>query len=715
MDFRYQSTSHDFRSRSSNTGYDRSSRGPGDGWTCGSCQFYNFASRTTCLKCGPNEGKRRCGWNSGIETEKWRCQQCQFENFASRTTCYKCGPSAGKRWNNMNTATEASDWMCPKCNFNNYASRTSCFKCGPSGGSSRNWNPRGGILKYPTADDSGSWCEDEESPSVSCGWQSRQPRPSYPQRNLYEDQQTNYNMPSHSTSGDSNIYSSKMSFLDSLDESKDSQSCQKVQEEGLIDWDYLKDNEEKFEAERWAHLPEIKKSFYDEDPAIKAMTNEEVQKFREENFNISVSLSNPENAIDIPNPVHTFNQAFHNYPEILKEIEKQGFEHPTPIQCQSWPILMKGHDMIGIAQTGTGKTLAFILPALIHIVHQPVPRWERPGPTCLVLAPTRELAQQIEKEVTKYQYQNIRCVVVYGQGDKRQQIRQINAKAEIVVATPGRLNEFSEKEIIDLSGVSYLVLDEADRMLDMGFEPQIRKIILDIRPDRQSILTSATWPEGVRSLAAKLLKDPIHVIVGSLDLQAASTVSQQVIICKEEEKRDKLLDFINRLGEEDKAIVFIGRKSMVDFLSVEMMEEGKHVQSMHGDREQEEREKALSDLKSGRVRVLLATDVAARGIDVIDITYILNFDCPRDMEEYVHRIGRTGRAGRQGHACTFITWKDWKNAGKLIEILEKSGEEVNRELYRMKERWEQAKEERGLQDRWGRYSHTAQREGGHRW
>ncbi|XP_063609430.1 probable ATP-dependent RNA helicase DDX43 [Penaeus indicus] len=472
---------------------------------------------------------------------------------------------------------------------------------------------------------------------------------------------------------------------------------------------------EKFEAERWAHLPEIKKNFYVEDPDVKAMNSKQVQKFREENFNISVSLCNPESEIDIPNPVHTFNQAFHNYPEILKEIEKQGFEHPTPIQCQSWPILLKGHDMIGIAQTGTGKTLAFILPALIHIVHQPVPRWERPGPTCLVLAPTRELAQQIEKEVTKYQYQNIRCVVVYGQGDKRQQIRQINAKAEIVVATPGRLNEFSEKEIINLSGVSYLVLDEADRMLDMGFEPQIRKIILDIRPDRQSVLTSATWPEGVRSLAAKLLKNPIHVVVGSLDLQAASTVSQQVIICKEEEKRDKLLDFINRLGEEDKAIVFVGRKSMVDYLSVEMMEEGKCVQSMHGDREQEEREKALSDLKSGRVRVLLATDVAARGIDVIDITYILNFDCPRDMEEYVHRIGRTGRAGRQGHACTFITWKDWKNAGKLIEILEKSGEEVNRELYRMKERWEKTKEERGLQDRWGRYSHTAQREGGHRW
>ncbi|XP_037797054.1 probable ATP-dependent RNA helicase DDX43 [Penaeus monodon] len=714
MDSRYfQSTaSHDFRNRSSGTDFDRSSRSYGDGWTCGSCQFYNFGSRSSCLKCGPNEGKRLSGLNSASESEKWRCHQCQFENFASRTTCYKCGPNGGKRWNSKNTTREASDWTCPKCHFSNYASRTTCFKCGPSGGttltsgaSSRKWSSRGGISKYPTTDGSGSWCDEEES---------RPPRHSYPQ-NLYGDQQTNYKKYSPSASGESNIYSSKMSFLDSLDESNGSQRCQKAEEEGLIDWDFLKENEEKFEAERWAHLPEIKKNFYVEDPDVKAMSNKQVQKFREENFNISVSLCNPESEIDIPNPVHTFNQAFHNYPEILKEIEKQGFEHPTPIQCQSWPILMKGHDMIGIAQTGTGKTLAFILPALIHIVHQPVPRWERLGPTCLVLAPTRELAQQIEKEVTKYQYQNIRCVVVYGQGDKRQQIRQINAKAEIVVATPGRLNEFSEKEIINLSGVSYLVLDEADRMLDMGFEPQIRKIILDIRPDRQSVLTSATWPEGVRSLAAKLLKNPIHVVVGSLDLQAASTVSQQVIICKEEEKRDKLLDFINRLGEEDKAIVFVGRKSMVDYLSVEMMEEGKCVQSMHGDREQEEREKALSDLKSGRVRVLLATDVAARGIDVIDITYILNFDCPRDMEEYVHRIGRTGRAGRQGHACTFITWKDWKNAGRLIEILEKSGEVVDRELYRMKERWEKTKEERGLQDRCGRYSHTAQREGGHRW
>ncbi|XP_068217984.1 probable ATP-dependent RNA helicase DDX43 [Palaemon carinicauda] len=395
----------------------------------------------------------------------------------------------------------------------------------------------------------------------------------------------------------------------------------------------------------------------------------------------------------IPNPVKLFEQAFSSYPLILKEISKQGFENPSAIQCQSWPILMKGYDMIGTSHTGSGKTLAFLLPALLHICAQPTPRWERPGPTCLVLAPTRELAQQIEREVIKFQYENIRVVCCYGQGDKRHQIQKLNAMSEIVIATPGRLNDFVSQDLVNLSGVSYLVLDEADRMLDMGFEPQVRKIVMNIRPDRQTILTSATWPDEVQLLANKLLTNPIHVIVGSLDLQAVDTITQRVVVCSIMEKEERLLQFMKNLKPEDKAIIFVAQKITVDDLSVKLLEAGYAVESMHGGRNQRDREYSLRQLKSGRSKVLIATDVAARGIDINDITHVVNYDCPRDMEEYVHRVGRTGRAGRSGESLTLVCRDDWKVSGKLIEILEKSDQEVPNDLLRMKERYERVREE----------------------
>uniref|UniRef100_A0A0P4WJQ0 RNA helicase n=1 Tax=Scylla olivacea TaxID=85551 RepID=A0A0P4WJQ0_SCYOL len=472
--------------------------------------------------------------------------------------------------------------------------------------------------------------------------------------------------------------------------------------EELIDWESFQMDNIKYEAARMANLPPLEKNVYFEDPDVKAMSRDEVERFRQENFDMKVYVDRG-SELQIPNPVQTFVQAFRSYPAILREIAQQGFEKPSPIQCQSWPILMQGLDMIGIAQTGTGKTLAFILPALLHIVAQPTPRNKRVGPTCLVLAPTRELAQQIEKEVSKYSYDNIKCVCVYGQGDKRIQVHKIRGKAEIVVATPGRLNDFTSTGIIDLSGVSYLVLDEADRMLDMGFEPQIRKAVLLTRPDRQTVMTSATWPEGVRDLASKLMKEPITVVVGSLDLKAVHTVTQKIMICDEDNKKEELIKFITGLGNKEKAIVFVGRKSMVDFLSVAMLEEGLNVCIMHGDICQHDREQALRDLKSGKSRVLIATDVASRGIDVNDVTHIFNFDCPRDMEEYVHRVGRTGRAGRSGSAITLFTRNDWARAEKLIDILERSNQDVPRALVRMMERWKEAQARRSQTPRTYRF------------
>ncbi|XP_068217609.1 probable ATP-dependent RNA helicase DDX43 [Palaemon carinicauda] len=248
-------------------------------------------------------------------------------------------------------------------------------------------------------------------------------------------------------------------------------------------------------------------------------------------------------------------------------------------------------------------------------------------------------------------------------------------------------------DLVNLSGVSYLVLDEADRMLDMGFEPQVRKIVMNIRPDRQTILTSATWPDEVQLLANKLLTNPIHVIVGSLDLQAVDTITQRVVVCSIMEKEERLLQFMKNLKPEDKAIIFVAQKITVDDLSVKLLEAGYAVESMHGGRNQRDREYSLRQLKSGRSKVLIATDVAARGIDINDITHVVNYDCPRDMEEYVHRVGRTGRAGRSGESLTLVCRDDWKVSGKLIEILEKSDQEVPNDLLRMKERYERVREE----------------------
>ena len=255
------------------------------------------------------------------------------------------------------------------------------------------------------------------------------------------------------------------------------------------------------------------------------------------------------------------------------------------MQKQAWPIALQGLDLIGIAQTGTGKTLAFLLPAFIHIDRQPIPRSERGGPNVLVLSPTRELALQIQSEVNKYNYKGIRCCCVYGGGNRREQINTVEKGVEIIVATPGRLNDLINIGVIDVKSVTYLVLDEADRMLDMGFEPDIRKVLLDIRPDRQTIMTSATWPEGVRRLASQYQKNPMQVFVGSLDLAAVHSVTQNIEILEEEDKKDRLRYYLfNEMKPHDKVIVFVGRKSTADDIASDLALAGVNCQCIHGDR-----------------------------------------------------------------------------------------------------------------------------------
>ncbi|XP_075527278.1 putative ATP-dependent RNA helicase DDX43 [Dermacentor variabilis] len=470
----------------------------------------------------------------------------------------------------------------------------------------------------------------------------------------------------------------------------------------LVDWAKLLAKSDEEAKKRWASLAPITKNFYVEDRQVASMSAEDAASFRAANNNIVVKYLGPEHEPppDVAtNPVETFEQAFSNYPEILDEIYKNKFSKPSPIQSQAWPILLQGQDLIGIAQTGTGKTLAFLLPALIHIDSQPVPREERKGPSCLILAPTRELAQQIEREAKKYHYRGIKCVCIYGGGSRREQIQTVNLGVEIVIATPGRLNDLVMNRIIDLNFVTFLVLDEADRMLDMGFEIQIRKVMLDIRPDRQTVMTSATWPDCVRRLSQQYMKNPFQVFIGSLDLAAVHTVTQKVILCEEEEKRGQLLAFFDSMQPEDKVIVFVDRKATVDHLASDFVLAGINCDSIHGSREQCDREQALDDLREGKVRILIATDVAARGLDIKDVTHIFNYDFPRNVEEYVHRVGRTGRAGRTGTAITLITRGDSRQARELIRILEEASQDVPTELYSMAERFDAWKERRAKEER----------------
>jgi len=329
----------------------------------------------------------------------------------------------------------------------------------------------------------------------------------------------------------------------------------------------LRENKEK-ELELLKTLPPIIKDFYVEHSQVKDMSDEEAQSFRTAQNEITVQyVVGAECSRPIPKPIKTFEHAFSSYPDIMKVIKNQKFTTPSPIQCQAWPIIMSGHDLIAIAQTGTGKTLAYILPALIHLLQQPTPRNKRIGPSVLILGPTRELVLQIHDEITKYLHNNIKVVCVYGGGVStvsHQELIQAE-KPDIIVATPGRLNDLVGIQAIKLDHVSYVVLDEADRMLDMGFKNQIELSLRHVRPDKQTILTSATWPTAVQNLANYFTKNPLHITIGCLDLSTVDTVTQKIIILKENQKEGWLDDFIsNDLSKNDKVIIFMRKKTSVD-------------------------------------------------------------------------------------------------------------------------------------------------------
>jgi len=421
-------------------------------------------------------------------------------------------------------------------------------------------------------------------------------------------------------------------------------------------------------------LPAFEKNFYIEHPDVTKRSEDEAQKWRAEHGIVI-------NGQGVPKPCMSFVEA--SMPEyVLSEVMKQGFEKPTPIQSQGWPMALLGKNMVGISATGSGKTLSFLLPGMIHINAQP---YLSPGdgPIVLVLAPTRELAVQIKEECDKFgRSSDVKNTVVYGGVPKRQQVQQLRAGVEIVIATPGRLIDHLEIGNTNLKRVTYLVLDEADRMLDMGFEPQLRKICSQIRPDRQVLMWSATWPKAVEGLARDYLNEYYQVTVGNLELTGNKNVTQITECCDDMEKYRRLLNYLREnLTATDRVLIFVETKKGCDMLTRSLRADGFQARAMHGDKSQDERDWVLREFKQCKSSLLIATDVAARGLDVDDIKMVVNFDFPNDMDSYVHRIGRTGRAGMTGTSVSFfVPSKNARLARELIEILNRTSQVIPDEL-----------------------------------
>ncbi|MEG1969021.1 MAG: DEAD/DEAH box helicase [Burkholderiaceae bacterium] len=381
-------------------------------------------------------------------------------------------------------------------------------------------------------------------------------------------------------------------------------------------------------------------------------------------------------------------------PQILAAIQEMGYTTPTPIQSKAIPVVLQGGDVMGAAQTGTGKTAGFGLPmlqVLMKHANSSVSPARHPV-RGLVLAPTRELADQVADNIKKYASKSpLRVAVVYGGVDMRPQTEALRAGVEVVIATPGRLLDHLEQKNTNLSQVEVVVLDEADRMLDMGFLPDISRILNLLPKQRQSLMFSATFSEEIKKLAANFLKDPVLIEVARRNA-TADTVKQEVVRVHESEKTDALLQLLKTRGPEGgrltQVLVFVNAKIECRRLARQLQKSGVNADAIHGDKTQEERMKALDGFKDGSIEVLVATDVAARGIDIADLPVVINYDVPFQAEDYVHRIGRTGRAGAKGLTIMFMTGSDERGVAAIEKLTKQKFEQVELTVERSGERRE---------------------------
>ncbi|KAF5470322.1 hypothetical protein F2P56_010842 [Juglans regia] len=392
------------------------------------------------------------------------------------------------------------------------------------------------------------------------------------------------------------------------------------------------------------------------------MQPEQVENVR---LRLNVDVTVTSDSSPAPAPVESFTDMCLD-PSIMKDIAFHEYTTPTSIQAQAMPVALSGRDLLGCAETGSGKTAAFAIPMIQHCLAQsPVRRGD--GPLALVLAPTRELAQQIEKEVKAFSrsLDSLKTAIVVGGTHIKEQRSELKAGVDIVVATPGRFIDHLQQGNTSISRVSFVVLDEADRMLDMGFEPQIREVMCNLPEKHQTLLFSATMPTEIEALAQEYLTNPVQVKVGKVSSPTAN-VSQKLEKVPDSEKIDRLLDLLVEEATQAErsghplplTIVFVERKTRCDEVAEALVVQGLHAVALHGGRSQSEREAALRDFRNGSTKILVATDVASRGLDVTGVSHVINLDLPKTMEDYVHRIGRTGRAGSMGQATSFFTDRD---------------------------------------------------------
>ncbi|KAK7331474.1 hypothetical protein VNO77_25699 [Canavalia gladiata] len=427
--------------------------------------------------------------------------------------------------------------------------------------------------------------------------------------------------------------------------------------------------------------------FEDQDDAEEAFGEQENTGI---NFDAYEDIPVETSGDNVPPPVNTFAEI--DLGEALNQnIRRCKYVKPTPVQRHAIPISLSGRDLMACAQTGSGKTAAFCFPIISGIMRgQPVQRPHRGVrtvyPLALVLSPTRELSMQIHEEAKKFSYQTgVRVVVAYGGAPINQQLRDLEKGVDILVATPGRLVDLLERARVSLQMIRYLALDEADRMLDMGFEPQIRKIVeqMDMPPPgaRQTMLFSATFPKEIQRLASDFLANYIFLAVGRVG-SSTDLIVQRVEYVQESDKRSHLMDLLHAQrangvqGKQALTLVFVETKKGADALEHWLCRNSFPATTIHGDRTQQERELALRSFKSGNTPILVATDVAARGLDIPHVAHVVNFDLPNDIDDYVHRIGRTGRAGKKGLATAFFNDNNASLARALADLMQEANQEV---------------------------------------
>ncbi|KAI0229923.1 pre-mRNA processing RNA-helicase [Massospora cicadina] len=427
----------------------------------------------------------------------------------------------------------------------------------------------------------------------------------------------------------------------------------------------------------------FRKNFYIEPFEMQNMTEEEVELYRAELDGIKIR------GVHCPKPIKRWTHC--GFPAgCLEVIRKQNFTTPTPIQAQAIPAVMSGRDVIGVAKTGSGKTLAFLLPMFRHIRDQrPLENGE--GPIAIIMTPTRELATQIHRECKPFlKVLGFKAVCIYGGTGMQNQINDIKRGAEIVVCTPGRMIDFlctNSGRLLNLTRVTFLVLDEADRMFDMGFEPQVMRIVSNVRPDRQTVLFSATFPRQMEALARKILKKPLEITVGGRSV-VCNDVAQVVEVREEKTKFTRLLEILGNFyqteaDEEKRTLIFVDRQDAADNLLRDLLHKGYVCMSLHGGKDQVDRDATIADFKAGACTILIATSIAARGLDIKNLALVVNYECPNHMEDYVHRVGRTGRAGNKGTAYTFITPAQDRYANDIVKALKASNTPISNELQRL--------------------------------